>query len=177
MLKRDARFFIESRACLCSAQGASAIAVIVKQRDGDLRLAPWPGTVFGAMPATAAKETLELLQSLGLSSDRQDGFHGIAACAGSTGCDATLADVRGVAASLAERLSGKIVPPGWTINLSGCDKQCARRHGAYAELIANDSGFHLKINGESVQLICSPDSAIGAVVAFHTERLSGVVSL
>ena len=160
-----------------SSQQASAIAGVVKQWNGDLRLAPWRGIVLGAMPATAAEGVLKVLQSVGLSWDARDGFHGIAACAGSTGCDASLADVRGDAASLAQRLSGKVAPLGWTINLSGCEKQCARRHGASAELIANDSGYLLKISGETIKLNCSADYAIDAVAAFHTERLSGVVTV
>lgn len=155
-----------------SSQQASAIAEVVKQRDGDLRLAPWRGVVLGAMPATAAEGIVELLHSVGLSCDGQDGFHGIAACAGSTGCDASLADVRGDAASLAKRLSGKPAPLGWTVNLSGCEKQCARRHGASAELIADDSGYLLKINGETIKLNCSADYAIDAIATFHTQRLS-----
>ncbi len=159
-----------------SSQQASAIAGVVKQWDGDLRLAPWRGIVLGAMPTTAAEGIVELLQSMGLSWDGQDGFHGIAACAGSTGCDASLADVRGDAASLAQRLSGKAAPSGWTINFSGCEKQCARRHGASAELIANDSGYLLKINGETTKLNCSADYAIDAVATFHTQRLSEVAT-
>ncbi len=160
-----------------SSQQASAIAQIVKQWNCDLRLAPWRGVVLGNTPAKAAERIVELLRSVGLSCDGQDGFHGIAACAGSTGCDASLADVRGDAAALAQRLSGKPAPFGWTINLSGCEKQCARRHGASAELIANDSGYLIKISGETMQLNCSADYAINAIAMFHARRLCEVASV
>jgi precorrin-3B synthase len=159
-----------------SSQQASTIANVAKQWDGDLRLAPWRGIVLGAMPARAADGIVELLKSVGLSCGGQDGFHGIAACAGSTGCDASLADVRGGAAALAQRLSGKVAPPGWTINLSGCEKQCARRHGASAELVASDSGYLLKINGETIKLNCSAEYAIDAIATFHAQRLSGAAT-
>ncbi len=155
-----------------SSQQASAIAEVVKKWDGDLRLAPWRGIVLGAMPATAAQGIVEGLNSIGLSCDGQGGFDGIAVCAGSSGCDASLADVRGDAVSLAQQLSGKPAPSGWTINLSGCEKQCARRHGASAELIANDSGYLLKINGETIKLNCSADYAIATIATFHNQRRS-----
>jgi precorrin-3B synthase len=160
-----------------SSHQASTLAQVVKNWDGDLRLAPWRGVVLGAMPATAAEGIAERLHSMGLSCDGQNGFHGIAACAGITGCDASLADVRGDAAMLAQRLSGKPAPPGWTINLSGCEKQCARRNGASAELIANDFGYLLKINGETIKLNCSADYAIDAVASFHQQRLSETASV
>jgi precorrin-3B synthase len=160
-----------------SSQQASAIAEVVKRWDGDLRLAPWRGVVLGAMPVTAQKEIAEVLQSVGLSWDGQDGFHGIAACAGRSGCDASLADVRADASLLAQRLASKLAPARWTVNFSGCDKQCARRHGASAELIASDSGYLLKINGEDIKQNCSAEAAIEAVAKFHALRVSEVATV
>jgi len=66
---------------------------------------------------------------------------------------------------------------GWTVNLSGCEKQCARRHIASAELIADGSGYLVRINGQPVGSSCSAESAIEAVAAFHTQRLSEVAAL
>jgi sulfite reductase beta subunit-like hemoprotein len=129
------------------------------------------------MPVTAQKEIAEVLQGVGLSWDGQDGFHGIAACAGSAGCDASLADVRRDAALLAQRLASKLAPARWTVNLSGCEKQCARRHGASAELIASDSGYLLKINGEDVKENCSAEAAIEAIAKFHALRVSEVATV
>jgi|SRR6187402_614697 len=160
-----------------SSQQARVIAGAVKQWDGDLRLAPWRGVILGAMPATATEGIAEDLRSVGLSWDGRDGFQGIAACAGSTGCDASLADVRGDAALLAQRLSGKAVSSGWTVNLSGCEKQCARRHGASAELIANDSGYLLRIDGQDVHGNCSADYAIDAIAIFHAQRFTEVATV
>jgi sulfite reductase beta subunit-like hemoprotein len=110
-----------------------------------------------------------------LSCDGRDGFRGITACAGSSGCAASLADVRGDAALLAQRLSGYAVPSGWTVNFSGCEKQCARRGGATAELIAGPLGYVLSIAGSHVASDCSPQFALDSVVAQHTKLLSEVV--
>jgi precorrin-3B synthase len=143
---------------------------------GDLRLAPWRGVVLGSIPKSAADKIVGELHTIGLSCEGRDGFLGIAACAGITGCDASLADVRGDAASLAQRLSGQAVPSGWKVNLSGCDKQCARRHGATAELVAGLSGYTLDISGRRVASDCSSEFALGTVVALHESLLSEVAA-
>ena len=142
--------------------------------EGDLRLAPWRGVVLGSIPKSAADTIVDHLHAIGLSCEGRDGFQGIAACAGITGCDASLADVRGDAASLAQRLSGQAVPSGWTVNLSGCDKQCARRHGATAELVAGPLGYTLNIEGRHVASDCSREFALDAVAALHENLLSEV---
>jgi precorrin-3B synthase len=144
--------------------------------EGDLRLAPWRGVVLGSIPKRAADNIAGQLRAIGLSCEGRDGFQGIAACAGITGCDASLADVRGDAASLAQRLSGHAVPSGWTVNLSGCDKQCARRHGATAELVAGLSGYTLNIAGHHVASACSREFALDAVAALHENLLSEVAT-
>jgi sulfite reductase beta subunit-like hemoprotein len=113
---------------------------------------------------------------MGLSCDARDGFRGIAACAGSDGCEASLADVRGDAASLAQRLSGHAVPSGWTVNLSGCEKQCGRRHGATAELVAGPMGYNLNIAGRRVASDRSREFALDAVAALHENLLSEVAA-
>ena len=92
---------------------------------------------LGLQPIVSADlKIVAQLQSIGLPCDGRDGFRGIAACAGSTGCDASLADVRGDAAALARLLAGSPKPSGWTVNLSGCEKQCAPRRGATAEVLS-----------------------------------------
>jgi len=144
--------------------------------EGDLRLAPWRGVVLGSIPKSAAGNIIGQLRTVGLSCEGRDGFQGIAACAGIAGCDASLADVRGDAASLAQRLSGHAVPSGWTVNLSGCDKQCARRHGATAELVADLSGYTLNIAGRRVASNCSREFALDAVAALHKNLLSEVAA-
>jgi precorrin-3B synthase len=143
---------------------------------GDLRLAPWRGVVLGSIPKSAVDSIVGRLDSMGLSCDARDGFRGIAACAGSDGCEASLADVRGDAASLAQRLSGHAVPSGWTVNLSGCEKQCGRRHGATAELVAGPMGYNLNIAGRRVASDRSPEFALDAVAALHENLLSEVAA-
>jgi precorrin-3B synthase len=143
---------------------------------GDLRLAPWRGVVLGSIPKSAADNIVAQLRAIGLSCEGRDGFQGIAVCAGITGCDASLADVRDDAASLAQRFLGHTVPSGWTVNLSGCEKQCARRHGATAELVAGPLGYTLNIKGRRVASDCSREFALNAVAALHQNLLSEVAA-
>ena len=80
--------------------------------------------------------------------------------------------LRGDATLLAQRLLGHAVPSAWTVNLSGCEKQCARRHGAAAELVAGLSGYTLNIAGRRVASDCSRESVLDAVAALHENLLS-----
>jgi precorrin-3B synthase len=159
-----------------TAEQAIYLATSANEWEGDLRLAPWRGVVLGSIPKSAVDNIVGRLHSMGLSSDGRDGFRGIAACAGNNGCEASLADVRGDAASLAQRLLGHAVPSGWTVNLSGCEKQCARRHGATAELVAGPSGYTLNIEGRRVASDCSREFALNAVAALHENLLSEVAA-
>jgi precorrin-3B synthase len=142
--------------------------------EADLRLAPWRGVVLGFVPKHASDDIVRRLHALGLACDGRDGFQGVAACAGITGCNASLADVRGDAALLALRLSGHAAPPAWTVNLSGCEKQCARRHGATVELVADQSGYILNIAGRHVASDCSREFALDVVAELHKDLLSEV---
>ncbi len=155
-----------------TAEQAHCVADAAERWDGDLRLAPWRGVVLGSIPKSAADDVIGRLLAAGLSCDGRDGFRGIAACAGIGGCGASLADVRGDAVSLARRLAGCAAPAGWTVNLSGCEKQCGRRRGAAAELVAGPSGYSLKIAGRPVASGCSRDFAMDAVAARRRELLS-----
>ena len=159
-----------------TADQAHYLADAANEWEGDLRLAPWRGVVLGSIPKSAVDSIVGRLDSMGLSCDARDGFRGIAACAGSDGCDASLADVRGDAASLAQRLSGHDAPAGWTVNLSGCEKQCGRRHGATAELVASPLGYTLNIAGRRVASDCSREFALDAVAALHENLLSEVAA-
>jgi precorrin-3B synthase len=138
-------------------------------RDGDIRLASWRGIVLGSIPESSISQLTAKFEAVGLSSDGKDGFRGVAACAGSTGCDASLADVRLDASLLAHRLAGRHAQSGWTVNISGCEKRCAMRNGATAELIANASGYSLRINGQVIGLNCSLESAIENVASCQAE--------
>ena len=155
---------------------ARYLADMSSEWEGDIRLAPWRGIVLGSIPKSAADKIVGQLRSIGLSCEVRNGFQGIAACAGNTGCEASLADVRGDAASLAQRFLGHAVPSGWTVNLSGCDKQCARRHGATAELVAGPLGYTLNVKGRRVASDCSREFALDAVAALHENLLSEVAA-
>jgi precorrin-3B synthase len=159
-----------------TAEQAIYLAASANEWEGDLRLAPWRGVVLGSIPKSAVDNIVGRLHSMGLSCDGRDGFRGIAACAGNNGCEASLADVRGDAASLAQRLLGHAAPSGWTVNLSGCEKQCARRHGATAELVASPLGYTLNIEGRRVASDCSREFALDAVAALHENLLSEVAA-
>jgi precorrin-3B synthase len=144
---------------------AKVMAEAVTRHGGDLRLAGWRGVVLGAMPAEASQNILNELQEAGLSCDPHDGYAGLAACAGLGGCSSAYADVRRDAAILALRLSGHQENPGWTVNLSGCDKRCAMRNGATVDLVATPSGYTLLRNGDFVRSECSSEAAIDLVVS------------
>ena len=155
---------------------ARCLADLSNEWEGDLRLAPWRGAVLGSIPKLAANDVVRQLRTMGLACDGIDGFQGISACAGIAGCDASQADVRRDAALLAQRLSGHATPSGWTVNLSGCDKQCARRHGATADLIASQSGYTINIAGRRVASDCSSEFALDAVAELHKDLLSEVTA-
>ena len=157
-----------------SAKQAIYLAAAANEWQSDLRLASWRGVVLGSIPEGEVDNIVGHLHSVGLSCDARDGFHGITACAGSKGCEASLADVRSDAAALAQRLSGQSAPSGWIVNFSGCEKQCARRGGATAELIAGPSGYALNIAGSHVASDCSPEFALESVAAKHKKMLSEV---
>jgi precorrin-3B synthase len=148
-----------------TAEQAVAVAEINMRHEGDLRLASWRGLVLGSMPASAREDVVHELRAIGLSCDLSDGYSGLAACAGLSGCASALADVRQDAALLARRLSENKADKGWTVNFSGCDKRCAMRNGATVELVATPSGYSLKIDGEVFRSECSPEAAIDLVVS------------
>jgi precorrin-3B synthase len=158
------------------ATQAQVISALTKDCDASLRLAPWRGIVIGDLPQTMASHALKQIHNAGLSLDGKDGFHGLSACAGSNGCDASLADVRADAVSLARKLAGLNTNPGWTVNISGCEKQCAMRNGATAELVATELGYSMKLHGITVASHCSPSSAIEAIVACHAGFATEVYS-
>jgi sulfite reductase beta subunit-like hemoprotein len=130
--------------------------------------------VLGAIPVGRIAPVATQLSSVGLYLDGRSGFQGIAACAGMSGCDASLADVRADAATLAQHLAGQTVLPGWTVNFSGCEKQCAMRKGATAELIGTPSGYLLRINGQPIPESCSPRTAISRILAARKDIVSEV---
>lgn len=157
-----------------SAMQASEIAAIAARRNVELRLAPWRGIVIGLVPRQALPEVVNVLRSVDLSTDESDGYRGVSACAGIDGCDASLADVRGDAAALARVLAGRELKPGWTVHISGCEKQCAMRTRASAKLVAGETGYRLTVDDMSVSSSCSSRTAIHAIAAHHGKLPAGV---
>ncbi|WP_260177999.1 precorrin-3B synthase [Tunturibacter empetritectus] len=152
-----------------TAEQLQCVAAIAKECDGDIRLAPWRGIVLGSVPERSISQITARLEAVGVSFDGKDGYLGIAACAGSAGCDASLADVRRDASLLACRLAGRNTKHGWTVNISGCEKQCAMRNGATAELIASSSGYDLRIDGRFIASNCSLEFVMDKVAACQAE--------
>jgi precorrin-3B synthase len=157
-----------------TAHQARSIARAAQESDADLRLACWRGIVLAHIPEGRIAAVASQLESSGLSCDARDGFRGIAACAGSVGCDASFADVRGHAMALAQHLSGRESNANWTVNFSGCEKRCAMRHGAAVELVANAEGYCIHSNGELISGNSTFDSALNQILTAHTSMHSGV---
>jgi len=149
------------------------IAEIAILHRGDLRLAPWRGIVLGDISIDAVDDVRAELHSVDLLCDISDGYAGIAACAGLSGCVSALADVRQDASLLAQQLAAARTKLKRTINLSGCEKRCAMRNNAAVELVAEPSGYNIKINGVTLRSECLPGDAIELVVAsLQTKALS-----
>jgi precorrin-3B synthase len=159
-----------------AARQAQRLSDIAMEYSADLRLAPWRGVVLCAVPETVVADVIARLESVKLWCDGRDGFRGIVACAGSVGCDASLADVRDTATTLARQLAGRPLRAGWRVHLSGCEKQCAMRHAATAELIATPSGYSMRIDGQLSDFIHSPESALQAILSRHAALGSEVSS-
>ncbi|ADW71221.1 precorrin-3B synthase [Granulicella tundricola] len=155
-----------------TASQATNIATLATQHNADLHLAPWRGIVLGNLTPKAAALIAPQLAALGLPLDATNGFEGIAACAGISRCDASLADVRADAARLATYLATRPHIPGWTIHLSGCEKQCALRHSASAALIATPAGYTLRLPNHPEAHSLPSAAAIASILQSHTEALA-----
>jgi precorrin-3B synthase len=128
------------------ADQAHALAGLGAHAGSPLRLTPWRTIVIVDVPRAALGNARDTLAAAGLVLDASDGYHGVAACAGSYGCTAALADVRGHAAQLARRLASRETP-GRRVNLAGCAKRCAMRRGAAVDLVAAEDGYVVLLDG------------------------------
>lgn len=158
------------------AEQAQCMADVVRDYGADLRLAPWRGVVLASIQEDLANRICIKLMDVGLVCDGSDGFRGITACAGISGCEASLADVRRDAEAMAQRLAGRELQPGWSVNLSGCEKQCARRHGATVDLIATTSGYSLSVAGRVEAEGCSSAVAVETVAALYQNLIAEVAA-
>ncbi len=128
------------------ADQAHALATLAAHSGASLRLTPWRTIVIVDLPRAALGDARDALAAAGLELDASDGYHGVAACAGSYGCSAALADVRGHAAQLAGRLAARETH-GRRVNLAGCAKRCAMRRGAAVDLVAAEDGYVVLLGG------------------------------
>ena len=147
---------------------AHALALIARENEGDVRLAPWRGIVLGNLLPDRLPQARAHLDDVGLSLSDDGGYTGVAACAGLHACDAAHADVRRDAATYARTIaalrSDERAEGGWTVNFAGCEKRCAMRRGADAELVASATGYDVRVRGERVAQAGDADAAIAAVV-------------
>jgi precorrin-3B synthase len=152
-----------------TCQQARGLASIAKEWGGDLRLAPWRGILLSSIPDDSVGLVSAKLKAVNLSLDGKDGYQGVSACAGSDCCDASLANVRRDAVILAAHLSGREPKPGWTVNISGCEKQCAMRTEATAKLVATPNGYNLMINKHFLGSGYSFEAALDAMLTYQAE--------
>lgn len=150
-----------------SAAQATGLASLAAEHGGDLRLTPWRGIVLAGVSERALPDATERLQALGLPLTPADPFAGLVACAGPEGCAAGLADVRGDATALAQRLARRPRAPGAppVVHWSGCGKRCAMRGPSDLLLVATGEGYELHVSGAPVQSRLNGASAVAAAAA------------
>lgn len=151
-----------------SAAQATGLAALAAGHGDDLRLTPWRGIVLAGVCERALPDATARLEALGLSLTPTDPFAGLVACTGRGGCASALADVRGDATMLAQRLAerprgGADVPP--LVHWSGCGKRCAMRGPSDLLLLATGEGYELHLAGVPVQSQLDSTVAVAAAVA------------
>lgn len=108
-----------------------------REGDGTLRLTPWQGVLLPNIPSERTDAVLAILDDLGLATSAEQPLSRLIACSGSTGCARGLADTKGDALRLAERLQNPL-PSG--VHLCGCPRSCAAAHVAPFTLLAVANG-------------------------------------
>ena len=116
----------------------NGLAALAQQHgNGTLRATPWQSVLLPDIPAHALPAVLAGLNALGLACDPAQAIARLIACAGSTGCEKSLADTKTDALQLAARL-----PAGVDVHLSGCARSCAAAHCAPYTLLAAAPGVY-----------------------------------
>jgi sulfite reductase beta subunit-like hemoprotein len=108
------------------------LAVLARALDVDVRISPWRTLTFVDVPASAAGELLEQLQSIGLLASEASGWAGLSACAGLGACARARADVRAAAAQRAAVRRQDSPPEHW----SGCERRCGEPASAGIRFVA-----------------------------------------
>ena len=149
---------------------ATALAGCAQRHGFDMRLTPWRTLALRHVARAESPALATELAALGLSLDGTDGFAGLAACAGSDGCAAALADVRADARRLAASLADQAPSAGWSIHFAGCAKRCALRGEATVDLIATQTGYDVLFDGKPAHTGLAPDLALAAArTAYRTK--------
>lgn len=152
------------------ATQATALAGCARRHGFDLRLTPWRSLALCRIARPEIPALSSELAALGLSLDGGNGFAGLAACAGSAGCAAALADVRADAATLAASIAGPAPDAGWSVHFAGCAKRCALRGRASVDLIATQTGYDVLFDGKPAHTGLAPDQALAAArTAYRTK--------
>jgi precorrin-3B synthase len=127
------------------------IAALTREYTLDVRFSTWRGLVVAGVSKAALNRVCLILENLRISVFGNDGYAGIAACAGISGCASANADVRTHATRLAERVSSTRSNSVSTIHIAGCEKRCGMRTGADIEFIATPCGYNVAV-GDTVMV-------------------------
>ncbi|HEV2676506.1 MAG TPA: precorrin-3B synthase [Aliidongia sp.] len=153
-----------------TADQAGGLAELAIHFGFDMKLTAWRNLALRHVARSDFADLSVRLATLGLALDGRDGFAGIAACTGSTGCAAALADVRADAKMLATALAGTEPPADWSIHFAGCAKRCALRGGAKVDLIATRIGYDVLFDGKPAHAGLPLDLALAAArTAYRTK--------
>jgi precorrin-3B synthase len=142
------------------------IAALAREYTLEVRFSTWRGLVIAGVSKAALNRVCLTLENLRVSVFGNDGYVGIAACAGTGGCASANADVRVHAARLAKMVSAtrrsNFIS---TIHIAGCEKRCGMRTGADIEFIATPCGYNVAV-GDAVMVS-------GATADFALDRAFG----
>jgi precorrin-3B synthase len=128
------------------------IAALTREYMLDVRFSTWRGLVVAGVSKAALNRVCLTLENLRISVFGNDGYVGIAACAGISGCASANADVRVHATRLAEMVSATRSSNSIsTIHIAGCEKRCGMRTGADIEFIATPCGYNVAV-GDTVMV-------------------------
>lgn len=145
-----------------SAAQARALARLADRAGAEVRLGTWRGVALVGVARDALARLADELARCGLPLDGRDGFDGVAACAGTSGCASSFADVRAHAVAYAARVARDRATrrDAQTLNISGCEKRCAMRAGADIDFIARAGGYDVVVRGALVATAVSSEAAL-----------------
>lgn len=143
-----------------TATQARCVAALARQTDCEIRLGAWRGIALVGVKRTSLDDVTTTLDRIGLPLNNIAGFDGLAACAGTSGCGASQADVRADAVALAARVRAWQPGFAFALHVAGCEKRCAMRGGADLDLVARPGGYDLLERGVVVRAAVTPAIAL-----------------